>query len=240
MPIQTLLDAALDAVIVTDRTGKIVSVNPRPGALFPIEPRELVGRPIESLIPERFRERHAAPRGTHASSTASRPLAPRVNVTGRRRDGSEFKFDVELTPVPAGPDTLLCGIIREPTVPPTADAANVLLVTDDSAVSEATSMLLRVAGYHVTRVKTASDALAAMASERPPDVVVCDIYQSDAEAGAEAVAWLRARTGTTIPALVIAYGAPPEAAEPQRACRFLIQSAYANELIGEIERLLDA
>lgn len=240
MPIQTLLDAALDIVIVADSTGRIVSINAQPEALFSIERHELVGQPIESLIPERFRERHSAHRNDRSSSASADPMPRRLNVTGRRRDGGEFRVEVELAPVQVGPDTFLCGIIREPTVAAKADAASVLFISDDSAVAEATSMLLRAAGYGVICAWTAEESLARLAPGALPDVIVCDVYQSDAEAGADAVAWLRAQTGTMIPAIVITCRPRPEDTKVLEACRFLAQSGYASELISELEALLDA
>lgn len=149
-------------------------------------------------------------------------------------------MEVELVPVEAGPDILLCAIIREPVVAAPPDAANILVVADDSAEAAATSMLLQVEGYRVTAAPSAEEALADIASAELPDVIVCDVSRSDAGAGADAVMSIRAATGKIIPGVVISYDAPTARVQPPPACRFLAKSIYPSELIDEIQRLLAA
>src|SRR5437764_13902357 len=85
-----VLDAAPNAMIMVDSAGVISFANARAETVFGYSLSELIGLPIEALIPERFRDRHAGYRKGFLSEPSSRAMGAGRDLFGRRRDGSEF------------------------------------------------------------------------------------------------------------------------------------------------------
>ncbi|HJZ66211.1 MAG TPA: sigma 54-interacting transcriptional regulator [Candidatus Acidoferrum sp.] len=93
-----LFEYSPDAVLVCDAKGQIIEANARVNALFGYEREELLNKPVEALIPERFRETHPKHRSGYASAPRLRPMGVGLNLFGRRKDGSEFPVDILLGP----------------------------------------------------------------------------------------------------------------------------------------------
>ncbi len=112
---QALLEVSPDAVLAVDGTGTIVEANARAADLFRISARDLAGRPVESLVPERFRKRHAALRDKFTAAPAVRMMGTRPGLTALRGDGTEFPVEISLTPVPGAEGPLTIAIVRDVT-----------------------------------------------------------------------------------------------------------------------------
>jgi PAS domain S-box-containing protein len=110
-----LVESAPDGIVITDRTGRINLVNGKIEDMFGFERGELIGQPIEVLIPERFRTRHIRERDAYNSSPHMRPMGLGFELYGRRKDGSEFPVEISLGPVPTGDDLLVTAIVRDVT-----------------------------------------------------------------------------------------------------------------------------
>jgi diguanylate cyclase (GGDEF)-like protein/PAS domain S-box-containing protein len=91
-----LVDTAPDGVLVTDAQGRIVLANRNMETLFGYRADELVGRPVESLMPERFRTRHEGHRGALVERWRPRAMGGVKDLIGLRRDGTEFPLDISL------------------------------------------------------------------------------------------------------------------------------------------------
>jgi PAS domain S-box-containing protein len=91
-----IFTAAPDGIVVVDDAGCIVSVNQLAGDLFGYAPSQLVGMPIETLLPERYRDRHVENRKAFTEHPARRPMGLALSLFGRRRDGEEFPVDISL------------------------------------------------------------------------------------------------------------------------------------------------
>jgi diguanylate cyclase (GGDEF)-like protein/PAS domain S-box-containing protein len=102
---ELLLDASPNAVIAVDGRGRIVYANPRVMEAFGWSPEELLGQPVERLLPSRLEERHAADRAGYRLNPVPRRMGGGPELTARRRDGTEFRVEVSLAPVqsPRGP-----------------------------------------------------------------------------------------------------------------------------------------
>ena len=82
--------------LVTDQQGKILAVNEQIEKLFGYNREELHGEPVEVLIPERFRRKHAGHRANYFIHPHARPMGAVVDLCGLRKDGSEFPIDIAL------------------------------------------------------------------------------------------------------------------------------------------------
>lgn len=114
---RSALDAAPDAMIIIDRSGVIRFANRQVTVLFGHAHDELIGKPVELLIPERFRRRHLGQRQTYQSSPRSRPMGVGLELYGQRQDGTEFPVEISLSPISdeeAG-GTLVAAAIRDVT-----------------------------------------------------------------------------------------------------------------------------
>src|SRR6266516_4110191 len=99
---QLVLDAAPNAMIMVDSAGVITFANASATTVFGYSLSELIGRHIETLIPERFRDRHVGDRKGFLSEPSSRAMGAGRDLFGRRKDGSEFPVEVGLNPIHTG------------------------------------------------------------------------------------------------------------------------------------------
>src|SRR5258708_22151555 len=98
---QGLLESAPDAMVIVDREGLIVLVNSQAEKLFGFPRSELLGQPIEALIPERYRGGHSRHREGFVANPRGRPLSAPPHLYGLRRDG--LAVPLEITPRPPAP-----------------------------------------------------------------------------------------------------------------------------------------
>jgi PAS domain S-box-containing protein len=94
-----LLALSPDALVVVDQAGMITHLNHEAEALFGFQAQEVVGRPLELLMPTRFRTRHIVQREHYATAPHARPMGAHLDLSGRRPDGTEFPVDISLRPV---------------------------------------------------------------------------------------------------------------------------------------------
>ena len=110
---RSALEAAPDAMIIVDASGLVRFVNRQVFALFGYTREEIVGKPIETLLPERFRTRHLQHRASYRAHMRARPMGQNLELYGLRRDTSEFPVEISLSPVVDGGETLVVAAIRD-------------------------------------------------------------------------------------------------------------------------------
>jgi PAS domain S-box-containing protein len=117
-----LIEAAPDAMVIVNQAGTIVLVNQQSEQMFGYSRNELLGEPVEKLIPERFRDRHIAHRADYAAHPHVRRMGERMELFARRRDGIEFPVEIMLSPLRFGEHLLVSAAIRDVTERKLAEA----------------------------------------------------------------------------------------------------------------------
>jgi PAS domain S-box-containing protein len=112
---ENLFEFSPDAIFLAGPDGRICAANPRAAELFGYAQAELAGRPIESLIPERFRGRHPSHRENYNAHPRARQMGAAMDLFGLRSDGTEFPVDIMLKPMetPTGP--IVVSFVRDMT-----------------------------------------------------------------------------------------------------------------------------
>jgi PAS domain S-box-containing protein len=108
-----LLDTAPDAMIVVGADGRIAFANAETERLFGYRREELVGQPLEILIPERFRGTHGRHMQRFFDTPTRRGMGSGLELFGRQRDGRELPIEVSLSPVHSLEGTSVCAAIRD-------------------------------------------------------------------------------------------------------------------------------
>lgn len=104
---QALLESAPDAVIIADAEGRILLANRQAEAVFGYDSDELVGHPIEDLVPARQRPLHAQHRAEYATAPVPRSMGAGLQLSAVRKDGTEFPVDIALSALAGQTDGLL-------------------------------------------------------------------------------------------------------------------------------------
>ena len=95
-----LFEALPDALLVVDAEGHIVRVNNRAADMFGYAVEDLIGRPVEDLMPESVRARHRQHRMSYAEAPRIRPMGSTgMSLVGQRRDGRQFPVEIALSPL---------------------------------------------------------------------------------------------------------------------------------------------
>ena len=121
--LRALLEAAPDALVVVDGSGKIVLVNVRVEQLFGYVRDELIGKSVDLLVPSTFRDAHAVDRRMFMAAPKTRPLGSGIELKGCRRDGTEFPVEISLSPTRVGEDVLVMAMVREVSDPKSSAGA---------------------------------------------------------------------------------------------------------------------
>jgi PAS domain S-box-containing protein len=113
--LEEFLDCVPDAIVGVDQDGLIAITNKQAGALFGYPSGQLVGQPLELLVPHRFTKRHPRLRDGYFAEPTTRPMGGGVELYGLRKDGTEFPAEISLSTIETGEGTLAMAAIRDTT-----------------------------------------------------------------------------------------------------------------------------
>lgn len=109
------LESAPDAIVIVGDEGVILFASSRIAALLGYEPHELVGQPIETLLPERMRTRHRTHRAGYTNNAQVRPMGINLELCALRKDCTEIAVEISLSPIHHSGRTLTAAAIRDVT-----------------------------------------------------------------------------------------------------------------------------
>ena len=109
-----LIDALGDGLALVDDDGEIVLVNRSCMQMFGYRREELIGRPVDLLVPIDLRAAHRKQRAAYGQAPRARPMGGRARLAGLRKDGASFPVEISLSPVPTATGHYVLAVIRDP------------------------------------------------------------------------------------------------------------------------------
>jgi PAS domain S-box-containing protein len=190
--LQAMFQASPDAIVVIDLHGTIETASPAAEILFGYPREQLVGAPIEMLLPEALRGRHTHHREAYAADPMSRPMGLGLDLYAQRLDGSVVPVDVSLVPTTVGGVARVGAFVRDATGPRRGE--NLLRSVNEMSrrllAGEPTDEMLALASRQARLLLNASVAWIAVHSRNAGEVTVA---AADGEAA-------RSLVGAAVPA----------------------------------------
>ncbi len=131
-----LLESATDPMIIAGGDGRILLANAAVEQLFGYSGDELLGLPVDTLVPERFRQAHQAQRTEYCGRPLQRPIGRGPTVYGVRKDGTEFPAEVSLSPLETADGLLVMAAIHDISERRQAEERQARLVSELESANE--------------------------------------------------------------------------------------------------------
>ncbi len=136
-----VVEAAPNAMVMVNRAGEIVMVNAEAERVFGYPRAELLGQPVEMLVPERFRDHHPGMRTAFFADPRPRAMGAGRDLYGLKSDGSEFPVEIGLNPIETDEGTMVLSAIVDITERKTAEQAlrslaAIVESSDDAIISK--------------------------------------------------------------------------------------------------------
>ncbi len=164
---RAIVDASPDGVLVTDAAGLIAYVNPRLEAMSGYAGTDLVGRPVETLVPDEFREHHTDLHRAYRSAPRPRLVGEGTDLRLRRRDGSVGYVEIALAPIRLEGRTLTIAAVRDSSQRHALEAERMRLIQMLDLVPDA----IVVADAATLEIEYANPAMTALLGYAPEELV---------------------------------------------------------------------
>ncbi|MBI5149452.1 MAG: PAS domain S-box protein [Candidatus Omnitrophica bacterium] len=115
---KAIVEEMPDGIIVVDRKREIVLVNARAEQIFGYSRRELLGKPVEVLVPEHLRAPHVQHCRHFFEHSRTRPMGTGMDLYGVTKDGRKIPVDIRLAPLKTAQEDLVIATVREITPTP--------------------------------------------------------------------------------------------------------------------------
>ncbi len=240
-----LLETAPDATVVVDPEGRILGVNRPTEVLFGYDRAELLGRPVELLMPERYRARHALHRARFGAQGERRPMGGGRALHGRRRDGREFPVEISLVPIDSRRGRLVSAAIRDVSDRRAAEerfrallesAPDAMVIVDGRAVIElVNAQAERLFGYERSFLIGEHIGLLVPELREPERIAATPQAPGPTAMGADRVMLARRRDGSEFP---VELSASPIETEQGRLVSCAIRDATKRREIEAAQRTL--
>jgi PAS domain S-box-containing protein len=176
---RVLLDSAPDAVVIVDKEARIQMLNNQTEHWFGYTREQLIGQPIEILIPERARHAHISYRAHFLEDPSTRPMGANLEITGRRCDGTEFPVEVSLSPAKFGDEIWVTAIVHNVTARKEIEAARLLAQTRLSElVSNLPVGVFRILGKDIAHFREVNPAMLEIFGARSQEELLRSSLQS--------------------------------------------------------------
>ncbi len=168
-----LIDALGDGLALTDEEGRITLVNQRCAEMFGYRREEMIGLPVDSLVPADVRTAHQGYRAGYLQAPKTRPMTKRGRLVGLRKDGATLPVEISLSPVPTASENFVLVVIRDATdIQRRNDLAD---LARDAAADQGTGDLLDRVVHRLFQVglslETAADLPGDVVRERLSDAL---------------------------------------------------------------------
>ncbi len=187
-----VIESAYDPFIAMDANGVIIDWNRQAEKAFGFPSSQAIGRPfIETIIPERDRERHRSGLEQFLKTGEGPLIGRRVEITAVRADGSEFPVGLTMSPVPWGDSWIFNAFLHDlaergkadiaappPPAPSIVPGLRILLVEDQSSTRAALVRLLRSWGHSVDEAETLAEGRQLVRSQHF-DLLLTDVELPD-------------------------------------------------------------
>jgi PAS domain S-box-containing protein len=209
-----LANAVPDALVITDRAGRIVFVNASCEAMFGYTRAELVSQPVELLVPQPRRAAHVAAHDAFSRAPVTRPMGKGQVLTGRRKDGAEIPVEVSLGTMDTKSGVLFIAVVRDVTERVQAEETlrrseqryrelfesapdGIFMATPDGRYTDVNAAGCRLLGY--TREELIGKSITELVA---PEVLArqAALARHLGEGGSDVSEWeLRRKDGTFVP-----------------------------------------
>lgn len=171
-----LLELAPDGILLVDREGKIGLVNGQAEAMFGYRREELLGEPVEKLIPERYQGRHHRHREGYLAEPRTRPMGSGLDLFACRKEGTEFPVEISLSPTSTDDAGFVITIIRDVTERKQAEQERAQLLASEQRKGEQLKLAVREAHHRIkNNLQAISDllylAMAAGGQASPEEIL---------------------------------------------------------------------
>lgn len=166
-----VFDSAADGLISVDQHGRITMINPRSLEMFGYSASELIGQPIEILVPSEHTSRHQQHRDQYLQHPSTRRMSERTELYAKRKDGSLFPVDIGLTHLNISGDARVLATVTDITAQKLAQQKLQLIVDEKSQLlNERTALLNEVHHRVKNNLQIISSFLNMQARSAAPQV----------------------------------------------------------------------
>jgi PAS domain S-box-containing protein len=193
---RVLLESAPDAMVIVDEEGQIQLANAETERLFGYGRDELIGHPVEMLIPHRYRERHIKHRHRFFAQPSSRPMGTGTELSGLRKDRTEFAVEISLSPLHTEAGLLATAAIRDVTERKQTETTVARLASIVSSLQEA--VIAKTLDGMITDWNPAAERLYGYCQEEALGMPISELLSSEDQQGELAEILERVRAGQAI------------------------------------------